>query len=100
MLSNNLHLVDDDIKDKKRDQNKSFVKIFSFKFTGTPMLLNSWEKYKSLKEKGKCILNMKNNHYCVPGVKKIWWSYAHSLFEIPSFLVNWLNLKIQILILI
>lgn len=41
MLSNNLHLVDHDIKDKQRDQNKSFVKIFFFKFTGTPMLLNS-----------------------------------------------------------
>lgn len=89
MLSNNLHLVDDDIKDKKRDQNKSVVKIFFFKFTGTPMLLNPWEKYKSFREKGKCILNMKNNYYFVPGVK-IWSgpSYAHSLFEIPSLLVN------------
>lgn len=88
MLSNNLHFVDDDIKDKKRDQNKSFVKIFSFKFIGTPMLLNPWEKYKSLREKGKCILNMKNNYYFVPGVKNVKSSYAHSLFEIPSFLVN------------
>lgn len=70
MLSNNLHLVDDDIKDKKRDQNKSFVKIFSFKFIGTPMLLNPWEQYKSLRERGKCILNTKNNYYFVPGVKK------------------------------
>lgn len=70
MLSNNLHLVDDDIKDKKRDQNKFVVNIFFFKFTGTPMLLNPWEKYKSFREKGKCILNMKNNHYFVPGVKK------------------------------
>lgn len=58
-------------KMKKRSK-QIFCGDFLFKYTGTPMLLNSWEKYKSFREKGKCILNMKNNYYFVfvPGVKK------------------------------
>lgn len=97
MLSNNLHLVDHDIKDKQRDQNKSFVKIFFFKFTGTSMLLNSWENNKSLREKGKCISNMKNNYYFVPGVKNVVVLRTQFVWNstIPSKLIKNTNIDID-----
>lgn len=70
MLLNNFYLVDDDIKDKK-EIKINFLLRFFFKYIGIFMFLNLWEKNKLFREKGKCILNMKNNYYCVFGVKNV-----------------------------
>lgn len=96
MLSNNLHLVDDDIKDKKEIKTNLLLRFF-FKYTGTPMLLNSWEKNKSFREKGKCILNMKNNYYCFPGVKNVVVLRTQFVwnFIIPSKLIENKNIDID-----